>query len=88
MRVVFSNKLRIDDLVKIKSDTKEKGILVDFLKLEFDESGKLPAKKFKVDCKDGYAVTAASKKLYQDSQFGFYRNFSNSSNDPFGIGNL
>ena len=88
VRVVFNTKLNIDDLVKIKLAMQEKGIILDFLRLDFDESGKLLAIKFKVDCKDGYVGRAVSKKLYPDSKFGFYRDFSKSSTDPFGTGNL
>ncbi len=48
IEVYFSNKLEFNDLIKIKLDLSEKGIRVNYKKLEFTEDGKLSSINYKV----------------------------------------
>lgn len=85
--VVFNNKLKFEDLARIKTDMNLKGVSLDYLNLEFGESGELAFIKFKVEFKDGFKGSA-SKKIYSKDNFGFCRDYSENSPKPFACGNL
>lgn len=86
--VVFNSNTTFEDLARIRSEMKTKGIILSYLKIEFNEGGGLKEIKIKVDCKDGFIGTASSKILTPESQFGFKRDYSQNSEDPFTVGNL
>ena len=88
IEVIFNRRLKFDDLVEIKNDLSEKGITLDFKKLEFDENGGLLVVYFKVDCNDGFSGSAGKSNLTNQCRFGFYRNYSNGSENPFGTGGI
>jgi hypothetical protein len=85
--VVFTSKMKFEDLARIKTDMNSKGISLDYLNLEFGESGELAFIKFRVEFKDGFKGSA-SKKLYSEDNFGFSRDYSENSPKPFACGNL
>jgi hypothetical protein len=87
IEVVFNSQMKIDDLVKIKSDLSQKEIVLNYRKLEFDENGKLCLINFYVDCKDGFKGGAEST-LSNQRRFGFYRDYSKDVATPFEAGNL
>ncbi len=70
---MFNRKLDFNDIVKIKLDMSQKGIVLDYKKLQFDEYGKLILINFSVDCKDGFSGSASNDQLRNQSRFGFYR---------------
>lgn len=86
--VVFNSATTFEDLATIRSEMKSKGIVLSYLRIEFNEGGGLKEIKIKVDCKDGFSGTASSKILTPESQFGFKRDYSQNSEDPFTVGNL
>lgn len=86
--VAFNSATTFDDLAKIKNELKDKNIAIDYIKIEFNEGGGLKEIKIKVDCKDGFSGTASSKILTLESRFGFKRDYSQNSEDPFTLGNL
>ena len=80
--------MKFNDLVKIKLDLAEKGISIDYKLLEFDENGGLKSLEFKVDCNDGVSGSAKNAKIYNNTNFGFFRDYSDSAKVPFGTGGL
>lgn len=90
IEVVFNRKLDFNDIVKIKLDLSQKGIIINFKQLEFDEQGKLNGIDFFVDCKDGFSggAKASGKELGNERPFGFVRDYSENANSPFGTGYL
>jgi hypothetical protein len=88
IEIIFNQKLKFDDLVKIKSILAEKGITLDYQKLVFNEEKKLSEIDFKVDCQDGYSGSAAAKYLSNHTKFGFYRDYTPNVDSPFGTGDL
>jgi len=88
VQVVFTRDLKFNDLVKIKLDMADNGITLDYKKLEFDENGGLMAIDFKVDCHDGFSGSASSNQISNNSRFGFFRDYNDDVESPFGTGNL
>ena len=86
--VSFNRHLKFNDLVKIKLDLAEKGISIDYKLLEFDENGGLKSLEFKVDCNDGFSGNAKNTKIYNNTNFGFFRDYSDTAKVPFGTGGL
>jgi len=87
IEISFTSKLNFNDIVKIKLDLSEKGIILNYKKLNFDDYGKLEYISFFVDCKDGFSG-AASSDLNNQSRFGFFRDYSENAISPFGTGGL
>lgn len=87
IEVVFNNQMEFDDLVKIRSELKNKGITLGYKKLIFDSEKKLSEIAFEVDCKDGFSGSAACK-LDNQTKIGFYRDYTKDSESPFGTGNF
>lgn len=88
IEVIFDRTLKFNDLVKIKLDLSEKGIVLDYNKLEFDENGGLKTIDFNVDFKDGFSGHAAKTPLTNQSKFGFFRDYAEGAVSPFGTGNI
>ena len=88
IEVNFDRHLEFNDLVKIKLDMSQLGIVVDYKKLEFDESGKLIFISFLVDCKDGFSGSASTGELTNQTRFGFFRDYTEGTKEPFGTGGL
>lgn len=88
IEVIFNRLTKFNDLVKIKFDLAEKGITLEYKKLEFDENGGLVGIDFKVDCNDGFKGSSQNLKLTNQSKFGFFRDYSKTSSSAFGTGNL
>jgi hypothetical protein len=86
VEVLFNRTMEFADIVKIKLEVAQKGIVLDYQKLLFDENGKLKEISFKVDCKDGFSGSASNGKLTNYSKFGFFRDYSPSAPLPFGTG--
>lgn len=88
IEVVFTTDLKYDDLAKIKNDLFEKGLILEYLSLEFDKNKKLKKIKFFVDCKDGYSGSACTTHLSKEKKFGFYRDYTENSRIHFFAGSL
>jgi hypothetical protein len=88
IEVVFNRQLDFNDIVKIKLDLSQKGIVINYKSLAFDENGKLKSIDFFVDCKDGFSGEAYDNNLLNQSHFGFYRDYSKDAKSPFGTGGL
>ena len=90
IEVIFNRLLKFNDLVKIKLDLAEKGISLDFKKLEFNENGGLLNISFSVDCNDGFSGNGAKSNLTNQSKYGFYRDYTkgNPASLAFGTGEI
>jgi len=91
IEVIFNRHLEFNDLVKIKLDMSQHGIILDYQKLEFDEFGKLTFISFKVDCRDGFSGSASnfgSIELFNQTRLGFYRDYTEGVESPFGTGGI
>lgn len=88
IEVIFNRLTKFNDLVKIKLDLAEKGITLEYKKLEFDENGGLLSINFNVDCNDGFKGSSQNLNLTNQNKFGFYRDYSKTSTSAFGTGNL
>lgn len=56
IEILFTRKLDFNDIVKIKLDLSQKGIVLNYKALGFDKEGKLKSISFFVDCKDGFSA--------------------------------
>lgn len=88
IEVVFNRTLKFNNVVEIRNDLSEKGITLDYQKLEFDEDGGLLTVYFKIDFNDGFSGAAGKSNLTKQSKFGFYRNYADDSEEPFGTGDI
>ena len=90
IEVIFNRHLEFNDLVKIKLDMSQHGIVLNYKKLEFDDNGKLIFIYFQVDCKDGFSGSASTggEELTNQSRLGFYRDYSLDRGSPFGTGGI
>lgn len=88
VEVVFNRQLDFNDIVKIKLDLSQRGIVINYKSLAFDDNGKLKSIDFYVDCKDGFSGGASKNNLLNQSRFGFYRDYSKNAKSPFGTGGL
>lgn len=84
--VRFNHQMEFNDLVKIKLDLAEAGITIHYEKLVFDRQHKLTEIAFAVDCNDGFSGGAATGNLYDNSEFGFLRDYKGPV--PFATGGL
>ena len=88
IEVSFNSKMEFNDLVKIKLDLAEAGITIQYRLLEFDEQGGLRSMDFKVDCNDGFSGGARSTEISNQTRWGFYRDYRENVESPFGTGGL
>jgi hypothetical protein len=87
--IIFNRKIKFNDLVIFRNKVlKEDNIVLDYKSLTFDANGGLSSIKISVDCKDGFSGTATSGELKNDSKFGFKRDYTPSSKEPFTVGTL
>jgi len=88
IEVIFTRNMKINDLVKVKSDLEEQGITLSYKLLRFDDEDRLSGIAFKVDCHDGFKGSASNTSLRYDDRIGFYRDYRPGSSSPFGTGKL
>lgn len=88
---VLSHDLTIDSLVRIKSILAEKGITLNYKKMNFDEDNRLISIDCDVNCNDGYSggfgiddIESLSKK----EKVGFYRDYTPNAKSTFGTGGI
>ena len=87
IKIVFTHKMKLDDLMKIKGTLLKKNIQLDFIQTRFDSSGYLTALQFKVDCNDGFHGEASNPNfIHFTKRFGFYRDYGKKAKSPFGVG--
>jgi hypothetical protein len=84
IKVIFTNQLSKEDLVKIKS----KGIDIFYNRTSFDYDGRLCGIAFSVDCKDGFSGTTNTDHLNFMQRVGFIRDYSLGASSAFMIGSL
>ena len=88
LEVNFTRHLQFNDLVKLKLDLANRGISIDYVMLEFDEYKGLEAIKFTVDCNDGFSGGGKNLMVTNDSKYGFFRDYNENAETPFGTGKL
>lgn len=88
LEIIFSSKLTINDLVTIKNDLQSAGITLEYSKVEFDQSFKLKSISFYINCNDGFNGFASDEIPTDKSRIGFYRDYSENAESPFGIGKI
>jgi hypothetical protein len=86
--VLFSHKTSFAQLASIRQDLQKDGIELEYQQLEFDKDGGLLKMRFHVDCRDGFAGSATSDVLTNESSFGFYRDYTSKGAAAFRVGNL
>jgi hypothetical protein len=87
IEVVFNHTLSFNDLVKMKLDLAEKGIVLSYKRLIFDENYKLQGISYHVTI-EGYGGSDDVDNLSDKSRMGFYRDYSKNAKYPFACGNL
>ncbi len=88
IEVVFNRKMNFNDLVKIKLDLAEKGITITYRMLKFDMEGGLESLNFSVDFHDGMSGSAWKNQIYNNTRFGFVRDYSKDAKIPLAVGSL
>ncbi|WP_442267363.1 N-acetylmuramoyl-L-alanine amidase [Tenacibaculum sp. ZS6-P6] len=88
VKIAFTNDLTFEDLTQIKKDLLDKGITVEYKKIEFDKNNKLQAIGCFVDCNDGFNGYFFTNYLNGSRKYGFYRDYDINSSSPFGTGSL
>ena len=84
IEVIFNGKLEFNDLVKIKLDLSQKGIILNYRMIAFNQDNKLKSIDFFVDCRDGFSGSASETSLTYTKGVGFYRDYSEATTSPFG----
>jgi hypothetical protein len=86
--VLFNHKTSFAQLATIRQELQKDGIELEYQQLEFDKNGGLLKISFHVDCRDGFAGSATSEVLTNESNFGFYRDYTSKGASAFQVGNL
>ena len=86
--VFFNHKTSFAQLATIRQELQKDNIELEYQQLEFDKDGGLLKMSFHVDCRDGFAGSATSDVLTNDSNFGFYRDYTSKTATAFRVGNL
>jgi len=89
VEVAFTNTFTIDSLVYIKNDLVNRGIQINYKKLEFDETNHLLSISCEIVCDNGQSGSFTVGMLNthnKNVRFGFYRNYSKGAKDVFGVG--
>ncbi len=91
IEMVVSHKLTLDSLIRIKTVLAEKGITVNYKKMDFDNENKLISIDCEVNCNDGYSGSfgvGLLETLSKKGKIGFYRDYSPKAYSPFGTGGI
>jgi len=91
IEMVVSHKLTLDSLIRIKTILAEKGITVNYKKIDFDDDNKLISIDCEVNCNDGYSGSfgvGLLETLSKNEKVGFYRDYSKKAYSPFGTGGI
>lgn len=88
IEVSFTKKMNSSDLIKIKKSLALKGIVIVYKSFYFDKNGGLKSLSFSVDCNDGFKGGASNNDINIQTKWGFYRDYSENAESPFGTGRL
>lgn len=91
IQVAFISELTFENLASIKNDLKGKGITLNYKEVKFDDEGQLESINYSVDCNDGNQGDFYIDNLNsvnKNKRIGFYRDYSESAERPFFVGNL
>jgi len=88
IEVSFNRKINSSDLIKIKKSLAVNGISITYNSFKFDENGGLTSLSFKVDCNDGFKGGATKTDIDNKTKWGFFRDYSEKAESPFGTGVL
>ena len=88
VEVFFNKSTGFSELVIIKAKLEKQNIFLDYKKIEYNKKGELVALSFSVDCMDGFSGSASTDNIPAGKTFGFYRDYSDKSESPFGTGGL
>jgi len=87
VEVAFTHELTLDSLIFIKNDLANRGILLHYKNLEFDDTSYLVSIDCEVVCEDGFKGSFYVNLLNIDKKrYGFYRDYSKKAKSPFGTG--
>ena len=88
--LTITSSTKKEELSNISAEFKDqKNILIDFSKSDFDNNGVIKNLNISVDCQDGFSgSTHASSLFLKMNDYGFYRNYSENVESPFGIGKM
>lgn len=85
VKILFNKNTGFFELIKIKEFCEARHIALNYTKIEYNDNGQLISLKFNVDCNDGFKGSGYTDNLLNRKQFGFYRDYSESSTSKFGI---
>lgn len=88
VEVVFNHKLKLEDVMKIKTDLVQKGMTLNYRKLVFDEQQLLTDISYEINCGDKYGGGDEVEHLTDASRNGFYRDYEHKTNKDFICGDL
>lgn len=89
IEAVFTNRLTLDSLVRVKNELENYGITINYKKLEFDKKNQLTSIYCDVDCNDGNKGSFGIGMLNSDNKMrrmGFFRDYSKKAKIPFCTG--
>jgi len=92
VEVAFTNAFTLDSLIYIKNEVANRGILLNYKELKFDETGHLLSIDCEVVCNSGRNSGSFSIGMLnlenKNRRFGFYRNYSKNAKSILGTGCL
>lgn len=86
--VIFTPKMRMDDLNQLKYDMSRKGISLQYDNVKFNDAGDLVGIKFRVREMNGVKGTAGTDDLLNAEKFGFRIDRTKGAKAPFVVGSL
>lgn len=88
IEIIFNSDLQPEDLINIKKKLASNGITLTYKSFDFNENNELIAISFNVDCNDGFKGGGEKKNITSKTRWGFFRDYSEDAESPFGIGIL
>ena len=87
-QILFNENVGFTELVLIAEHCAEKGIILSYKIIEYNDYGKLKRLSFRVDCQDGFSGSASTDQLLNTNKFGFFRDYGEGVSIPFAVGTI
>ena len=86
IEVTFTPASTLESLVKTQKNMAARGITLKYQDLKFNKDGSLSSIHFTVDFGDGFSGAAGTDMISYSKRFGFFRDYSENAQTPFGTG--
>jgi hypothetical protein len=83
--VEFTRETSFDDLVQIRTDLDKRNITMDYLHIQFDDTGQLTALSFKADSNDGTSGSGKCDRFHEGHKLTFKRDYTPGANPSIAI---